>query len=367
MRALNSSPNVVDNSDLVNFPDGRIKDNDGSGNGTGVNERTNGDLHQTIARLMRLYGITPNDLPDNVQNGYQIIDALVALASKNDYVLPLTDVAGVLYVPVKISFMKEGESVVVKSAVNVASQTQISGSDGLTVAFTKQGAFKNNEYVRMIKTASGIELVRIADHVSLDDMVGLLNYLKKATQAEEDAGTIDTKATTPLSNLTAFVKRVNGADSPTYLAKPTGDPDAQNGLLSKEDKKKIDDISSVVKTKIIKLDSWIANRQFTAYTGLPVGSILQGINVFLECKVSNSGYSVGDIVTAPTPYPADAGRTAEQGIGVQFKQSVYDLFRVLVLDQVTIAQAWTSDGASANHVIIGDTSQWAIRFVIMYI
>ena len=86
MRILSSNPNV-DNSDLVNFPDGRIKDNDGSGNGTGINERTNGDIHQTISRLMRKYGIVPNGLPDNVTNGYQIVEAIQALASKNDFII----------------------------------------------------------------------------------------------------------------------------------------------------------------------------------------------------------------------------------------------------------------------------------------
>lgn len=85
MRALNSNPNV-DNSDLSNYPDGRVKDNTGSGNGTGVNERVYGDLHQAIAKLMRLYGIIPSGLPDNEANGFQIVEALKALASKNDYI-----------------------------------------------------------------------------------------------------------------------------------------------------------------------------------------------------------------------------------------------------------------------------------------
>lgn len=366
MRILSSNPNV-DQSDLVNFPDGRIKDNDGSGNGTGINERTNGDIHQTISRLMRKYGIIPNNLPDNVTNGFQIVEAIQALASKNDFVLALTDVGGVLSVPIKFSFMDENESVICKSGINLDAQTQIKGSDATTFNVTYVGSFKNNEYVRVIKTASGVTIVRLADAVSLDAMVAELNFLKKANQTEENAGTIDTKATTPLTNLTAFIRRVIGADSGSYLAKPLGDVDQRNGLLSKEDKKKIDDISSVVKTKVIKLDSWLTDRQFTAYTGLPSGSILQGINVFLECKISNSGYSVGDIVTAPTPYPKDSGRTAEQGIGVQFNPAAHDLFRVMVLDQVTIAQAWTTDGATVNHVIIGNTSEWAIRFVILYI
>ena len=243
MRILSSNPNV-DNSDLVNFPDGRIKDNDGSGNGTGINERTNGDIHQTISRLMRKYGIVPNGLPDNVTNGYQIVEAIQALASKNDFVLALTDVGGVLSVPIKFSFMDENESVVCKSGINLAAQTQIKGSDATTFNTTYVGSFKNNEYVRVIKTASGVTIVRLGDAASLDAMVAELNFLKKATQTEENAGAIDTVATTPLSNKTTFLKRVNGVDSDDYLAKPTGDPDERNGLLSKEDKATIDSFVS---------------------------------------------------------------------------------------------------------------------------
>ena len=228
MRILSSNPNV-DKSDLVNFPDGRIKDNDGIGNGTGINERTNGDIHQTISRLMRKYGIVPNDMPDNVTNGFQIVEAIQALASKNDFVLALTDVGGVLSVPIKFSFMDENESVICKSGINLASQTQIKGSDATTFNVTYVGSFKNNEYVRVIKTASGVTIVRLADAVSLDAMVAELNFLKKANQTEENAGTIDTKATTPLTNLTAFVRRVIGVDSVNYLATAI-----RNGLYPKE-------------------------------------------------------------------------------------------------------------------------------------
>lgn len=228
MRILSSNPNV-DNSDLVNFPDGRIKDNDGIGNGTGINERTNGDIHQTISRLMRKYGIVPNNMPDNVTNGFQIVEAIQSLASKNDFVLALTDVGGVLSVPIKFSFMDENESVICKSGINLASQTQIKGSDATTFNVTYVGSFKNNEYVRVIKTASGVTIVRLADAVSLDAMVAELNFLKKANQTEENVGTIDTKATTPLTNLTAFVRRVIGVDSVNYLATAI-----RNGLYPKE-------------------------------------------------------------------------------------------------------------------------------------
>lgn len=227
MRALNSNTNI-DNSDLANYPDGRLKDNTGAGNGTPVNEKTNGDLFQTIAKLMRLYGITPNGLPDNESNGYQIIDAMRALASKNDYILTIGSSAGALTVPVKIGSMLLNESIVCKSAVDVGAETNIVGSDTTSLPFVKYGVFKTGESVRLTRTVAGIDLVRISDQFSLDAMAGGFNYLKKALQADEDAGTIDTKATTPLVNKATFIKRVNGTDSGNYLASHT-----QDGLYPK--------------------------------------------------------------------------------------------------------------------------------------
>jgi hypothetical protein len=228
MRKLSSNPNVILSDS--NYPNGRIRNNTGTGNGTPVNESVYGDIHVNKDKLMDLYGITPNELPDNEANGYQIIEAMRALAGKNDIVTPLTLDTGVLSVPIKLGFMLENEQIICKAGFDLSSQTQIKGSDNVTLTITTNGSFKTNEYVRLIKTASGVTLVRLVDNVSLDDMVNALLYLKKASQSEEDAGTIDTKATTPKVNKVTFAKRVNGSDSATYLATAL-----QNGLLSKED------------------------------------------------------------------------------------------------------------------------------------
>jgi len=229
MRPLNSNPNV-DNSNLPDYPGGRIKDNTGTGNGTGVNEKVYGDIHQTVAKLMRLYSITPNELPDNETNGFQIIDALRALASKNNFVLLLGVSSGVIQVGVKVGSMLENEQIVCKASFNYGSETQIKGLDNVTLTATVQGSFKTNEYVRLIKTASGATLVRLSDNASLDSMVGGFSYLKKASQVEEDAGTIETVATTPKTNLTAFAKRVNDA----VLSLPYLATSLRNGLYPKE-------------------------------------------------------------------------------------------------------------------------------------
>lgn len=228
MRILSSNPNV-DNSDIANYPDGRVKDNTGSGDGTPVNERVYGDLHSNISKLLRLYGITPNDLPDNETNGYQIIDGLRALSTKNTIVQNLSSESGKLKVPFKISFLLEGETMLCKASVNFTTETEIKGADVTIYGLTVVSTFTSGDYVQFIKTASGVELRRVADQSNLNVIVGALNYLKAATQSQENTGTENNVATTPLTNLTAFIRRVNGLDSATYLATAL-----INGLYPKE-------------------------------------------------------------------------------------------------------------------------------------
>jgi len=233
----------IDNSDLVAYPNGRIKNNTGGGDGTPVNEIVYGDIHEAKDKLMRLYGIQHNDLPDNEVNGYQFIDALVALASKNDFTLNLTSSTGVLNVPLKLGKLKDNETFILKTNVNKTTETTIKGTlDNITKAVVFLGDFKANEYIRMISTPTSIVLIRLIDSFNLETAITELAFLKKANQTEENAGAIDTVATTPLVNKTAFEKRVNGTDSSTYLATPG--PLGKNGLLSKEDKEIIDGIGA---------------------------------------------------------------------------------------------------------------------------
>lgn len=228
-RNKNTQPNI-DNSNPTAYPNGRIKDNDGSGNGTAVNESVYGDQHETFAKLMRLYGIPYNGTPDNEINGYQYIAALRALASKNDFILSITASAGKLVVPIKLGAMLPDEQVVCKAGINQAAETQIIGADGITRPLSSIGTFKSGEYVRLINTSTSVVLVRLVDSVNLDDAVNELAFLKAATLAEEIAGTSNTVATTPETNALAFVERVNGAESNGALAIAG----VRNGLLSKE-------------------------------------------------------------------------------------------------------------------------------------
>ncbi len=74
----------LQNTDNVDGPDGeypygKVRDNDGSGNGTPANTKTLGDFHQFFAKLLDEAGIVANGLPDNDYSGFQYFEALLAL------------------------------------------------------------------------------------------------------------------------------------------------------------------------------------------------------------------------------------------------------------------------------------------------
>ena len=105
----------IDGSDIVNYPNKRIKDNTGAGNGTPVNEKVYGDIHEFFAKLMRDAGINYSGQPDNVTNGYQLVDALYAFANKNVVKENLTLQAGMTAVSgLKLGKMKVDEVTFVK-------------------------------------------------------------------------------------------------------------------------------------------------------------------------------------------------------------------------------------------------------------
>jgi hypothetical protein len=277
----------VDNSDPSNYPDARIKDNDGSGNGTGVNRSVYGDLHSNISRLMRLYEIVPTGLPDNETNGYQIIEALSALASKNDYIYPLTtNGTTTLSIDIKLSLMKNNEFLICLASANKTTETLIKGTGVTSMAITYSGNFKANEYVRVIKTALGVSIVRVADWNSLNAMVGELLYLKKASQSEENAGTIDTVATTPLVNKVTYTLRTIGADSVNYLATAL-----RNGLYPKEHFAIVDGIGA----SPVKNVGWFSGLNIGGSGSLPVSGDITaatltstGPDSIITCTLQNA-------------------------------------------------------------------------------
>jgi hypothetical protein len=128
--------------------------------------------------------------------------------------------------------------------------------------------------------------------------------------------------------------------------------------------------ASNAKSKVVTLDSFTTDRNYSVATGLASPKVITGVLVMLECVAANNGFSIGDIVTAPTPYPTDSGRTAAQGIGVQFNNTNPGTLKVMVNDQIAIMTVYDSaGGAIANNVLFsgGATANWKIRLIIGYV
>ena len=69
-------PNV--SAPTADYPSGRSVDNNGSQNGTPLNVAVLGDMEQFYEKMLREMGVTPNGLPDNTTNGWQLYSAFLS-------------------------------------------------------------------------------------------------------------------------------------------------------------------------------------------------------------------------------------------------------------------------------------------------
>jgi hypothetical protein len=121
--------------------------------------------------------------------------------------------------------------------------------------------------------------------------------------------------------------------------------------------------------KILTIDSFTTDKNYSVNTGLVAGSTITGVIVALECTGATDSFVIGDIVTAPTPYPADSGRTSAQGIGVQYNSNTSTV-KVMVNDQLTIMTAYNpASGAIANNVTFSGSgcANWKIKLYVNYL
>jgi len=228
----------IDKSNLVAYPNGRVKDDGGSGDGTPVNEQTKGDIHEFFDKLLRLCGVKHNGLPDNEVNGYQTIEALRGFANKNNYLHNLGSTSNVLSLPLKVGQLKDGEVLIVKASQDKGAETTIRGTlDNTSKSVVFTGSFLAGDYLRLVNTSTSINIVRLVDSANLSVIASELGFLKGASGAEVIEGVLANKALTPESFLEAFAEYVIGATSDDFLADIE-----RNGLFSKEDKIKLDSL-----------------------------------------------------------------------------------------------------------------------------
>ena len=155
-----NAPNIQ--APTGDYPNGRIRDNDGTNNGTPVNEFIYGDIHENIAKLMRRYSISYNNLPDNETNGYQFIEALRALPSKNDRIITVSGAASNILLSIKLSRLESNEVLIGLSATSSQGKTTALGTlDNSTKPLNIIGNFVAGDYLMFVNTPSNITVFTI--------------------------------------------------------------------------------------------------------------------------------------------------------------------------------------------------------------
>lgn len=170
----------IDGSDLANYPNKRIRNNDGSGNGTPVDESVYGDIHELVAKVMRDSKTAYNGLPDNVGNGYQLYDAFMSVAGKNDLIKDLTKQSDdTLNLPIKIDVLKEDETLQLKATIASTNDMKyIRGTDNIQRNLVVLGSFTIGQTVKLLYKANTVFLVGLYDTQNLPNVIQRLTDIE---------------------------------------------------------------------------------------------------------------------------------------------------------------------------------------------
>lgn len=123
----------VDNSD-PDYPDGKIVNNNGSGNGTKLNFNMTTDVWEFFAKVLRKTGIIANNLPDNESNGFQTVEAMQLLPGKITTRGILTVADGEYHISIPIGHLGDNDTIVlIAEDDSLSTGTVLNGSDGATL------------------------------------------------------------------------------------------------------------------------------------------------------------------------------------------------------------------------------------------
>lgn len=182
MRNKENLPNVDQPSTA--FPMGRIRNDDGSGNGTPVVEQLYGDIVETVTSFMEEAKIVPNGLPDSAENGYQIAEAFKEVAGKFNQTQFLRVSDGILYIGCRLDNVQVGDSLTALVDENFdlsdVNFNKIKGSDGVR-EYDVQGitTIKPTAGDRIYLTKKGGESFKIDFYYNVIKVEEKLKYMPK--------------------------------------------------------------------------------------------------------------------------------------------------------------------------------------------
>jgi hypothetical protein len=113
------------------YPWGNIKNKP---DGTKINVKSNADMHQLHQKMMADAGMTPNGLPDNVSNGFQLSDALQILCARPD----ITATSRV---------NMDGDTITFEKTRTIIYSATTGSGPGVTLTFDMTGAIIGSEVI----------------------------------------------------------------------------------------------------------------------------------------------------------------------------------------------------------------------------
>lgn len=150
-------------TNLAKFPDGTIKNQTDTEQGTPVVREVYGDILTNMYALLRDVGLVANDIEDNEDNGYQILKAFKLLANELNDVEQLLTINGAnITVPFNIDNLPDKYIFVGRASedYNPSTNYTFRGTGGVnSYTFSSANDFKSGEKVMVVIDQSGVRAV----------------------------------------------------------------------------------------------------------------------------------------------------------------------------------------------------------------
>tara|TARA_R110000822_G_scaffold123489_3_gene257901 strand:+ start:11492 stop:12652 length:1161 start_codon:yes stop_codon:yes gene_type:complete len=164
---------VPQDTDLVKFPQGTIKNQTSSELGTPVVREVYGDILTNMYALLADVGIVPDGLEDNNTKGYQLLEAFKKLANVLNDVEQVMTLAGTVWsVNFKIDNLPDKYVFIGRATedYNDAISYTFKGTDINSYTLTSPTGFKASDDVLVIIDKSGVRVIGLTQSQSEEDV-----------------------------------------------------------------------------------------------------------------------------------------------------------------------------------------------------
>tara|TARA_Y100001951_G_C11281727_1_gene265829 strand:- start:45 stop:1208 length:1164 start_codon:yes stop_codon:yes gene_type:complete len=204
-------------TDVAKFPDGTIKNQTDTEQGTPVVREVYGDVLTNMYALLRDVGLVANDTEDNEDDGYQILRALKLFANElNDVEQLLTINGNNITVPFNIDNVPNKYVFIGRASedYNPGANYIFRGTGGLnSYTFTSANDFKSGEKVLVVIDQTGVRAVGLdsnANELGVFTVFGTpLTYNESSKMYYEDDGKLISD-TPSLDNLQNIIRVAEG-------------------------------------------------------------------------------------------------------------------------------------------------------------